>query len=57
LDTDILAGKRAGIKTACVLTGVTSREVIKNIEKQDELEKEDLIPDIVINSLDDIFKT
>ena len=57
LDTDILAGKRAGIMTACVLTGVTSREMIKSIEKGDGLEKEDLRPDLVINSLDDIFKT
>lgn len=57
LDTDILAGKRAGIMTACVLTGVTSREMINSIEKGDGLEKEDLRPDLVINSLDDIFKT
>ena len=57
LDTDILAGKRAGIMTACVLTGVTSREMINSIEKGDGLEKEDLRPDIVINPLDAIFKT
>lgn len=55
LDTDILAGKRAGIMTACVLTGVTSREMINNIEIGNGLE--DLRPDIVINSLDAIFKT
>ena len=57
LDTDILAGKRAGIMTACVLTGVTSREMINSIEKGDGLENEDLRPDLVINSLDNIFKT
>ena len=56
LDTDILAGKRAGIMTACVLTGVTSRGMIESIEKGDRLEKEDLRPNIVINSLDEIFK-
>jgi 4-nitrophenyl phosphatase len=57
LDTDILAGKRAGIMTACVLTGVTSREMIESIEKGDGSNKEDLKPDIVINSLEEIFKT
>ncbi len=50
LDTDILAGKRAGIKTICVLTGVTTREMIK------ENKIEDLQPDLVFDSLDDIFK-
>ncbi|MHA1526125.1 MAG: HAD-IIA family hydrolase [Promethearchaeota archaeon] len=59
LNTDILAGNRAGIKTVAVLTGVTSKEEIDNllidINKSNRIDK-NLIPDIVINSLDEIFK-
>ncbi|MFX1417503.1 MAG: HAD-IIA family hydrolase [Promethearchaeota archaeon] len=59
LNTDILAGNRAGIKTVAVLTGVTTLEMIKDLkikaEKSNEIDR-NLIPDIVINSLDDIFK-
>ncbi|MHA1255495.1 MAG: HAD-IIA family hydrolase [Promethearchaeota archaeon] len=59
LNTDILAGNRAGIKTVAVLTGITSKEEIDNLlidtNKSNRIDK-NLIPDIVINSLDEIFK-
>lgn len=59
LNTDILAGNRTGIKTVAVLTGVTSKEEIDNLlidtNKSNKIDK-NLIPDIVINSLEDIFK-
>jgi len=59
LNTDILAGNCAGIKTVAVLTGVTSKEEIDNLlidtNKSNKIDK-NLIPDIVINSLDEIFK-
>ena len=59
LNTDILAGNRAGIMTVAVLTGVTSKEEIDNLiidtKKSDKLDK-NLIPNIVINSLDEILK-
>jgi len=59
LNTDILAGNRTGIKTIAVLTGVTSKEEIDTLlidtKKSNRIDK-NLIPDIVINSLDEIFK-
>lgn len=59
LSTDILAGNCVGIMTVAVLTGVTSREEIENLIKESKesinIDK-NLIPDIVINSLDEIFK-
>jgi 4-nitrophenyl phosphatase len=59
LNTDILAGNRAGIKTIAVLTGVTTLEMVEelkqNVKKSVELDM-NLIPDIVINKLDEIFK-
>ncbi|MGC9003568.1 MAG: HAD-IIA family hydrolase [bacterium] len=45
LDTDIEMGKRAGIKTILVLTGVTSQE---------ELEDSPIKPDEVVHSLDEL---
>ncbi len=59
LNTDILAGNRANIITVAVLTGVTSKKDIENlINKSKELNLKDdkLIPDLVLNSLDEIFK-
>ncbi len=44
LDSDILMGKRAGVKTALVLTGVTSQEDINKIS-------EELKPDIIAKDL------
>ncbi len=58
LNTDILAGNRAGINTALVLTGVTKASDIEKLEgeKDRSLEVEvGMIPNIVINSLKDIF--
>ncbi|MFX0072209.1 MAG: HAD hydrolase-like protein, partial [Candidatus Hermodarchaeota archaeon] len=59
LETDILAGNRAGILSIAVLTGVVSREYIKNLRIKSK-EREDfdknLLPDVTINKLDDIFK-
>ena len=59
LNTDILAGNRAGIKTVAVLTGITSKEEIDNLlidtNKSNRIDK-NLIPDLVINSLDEIFQ-
>ena len=58
LNTDILAGNNAGIITVAVLTGVTSKEeiesLIKDSEKGDNIDK-NLIPDVVIKSLDEMF--
>jgi 4-nitrophenyl phosphatase len=59
LNTDILAGNRAGIITIVVLTGVTSMEMVENLKaksnKSQFLDK-NLIPDILIKSLGEIFK-
>lgn len=59
LNTDILAGNRAGIITAVILTGVTTKKEIEELLTQSkELNSfdKDLVPDLVLNSLDDIFK-
>lgn len=59
LNTDILAGNRAGIKTIAILTGVTSMEMIEelnNNSKNSNLSDRNLLPDIVLNKLDDVFK-
>jgi phosphoglycolate/pyridoxal phosphate phosphatase family enzyme len=58
-ETDILAGNRAGIMTAMVLTGVYSKEMVaelvENSKKSTSFEK-DLIPNFTFNTLNDIFK-
>lgn len=59
LNTDILAGNRAGITTIAVLTGVTTMEMINDLKSKAEKSREidiNLIPDIIINNLDDIFR-
>ena len=59
LNTDILAGNRAGIKTIAVLTGVTSMEMINELKMKAEnlsLSERNLLPDLVIEKLDDVFK-
>ncbi len=53
LETDILAGNRAGIITIAVLTGVLSKSMA---EKVKDLEDKQCIPDLIVNSLDEIFK-
>ena len=58
LDTDILAGNRANIRTVLVLTGVTNRKKVEELKirasKSNEVEK-DLLPDIIIENLSKIF--
>jgi len=59
LNTDILAGNRAGITSIAVLTGVTTKDMIENLkiesQNSDQFDK-NLIPDITINALNEIFK-
>ena len=58
LNTDILAGNRAGIKTALVLTGVTKTSDVEKLRGDTDRSPEaeiGMIPNIVINSLKDIF--
>jgi 4-nitrophenyl phosphatase len=58
LNTDILAGNRAGIKTALVLTGVTKISDVEKLRGNNDRSPEaeiGMIPNIVINSLKDIF--
>ncbi|MFX1276404.1 MAG: HAD-IIA family hydrolase [Promethearchaeota archaeon] len=55
VETDILAGNRAGINTAIVLTGVTTKTMMDDLNLNfDSLDK-DLIPDFIYNNLDEIF--
>lgn len=59
LNTDILAGNRAKINTVLVLTGVTKEAEVRELrEKLIHLPKieEDLNPDLMIESLGDIFE-
>ena len=59
LNTDILAGNRAGTKTVAVLTGVTTRNMIEDLKiKARDLRDFDkgLMPDLVINNLNEIFR-
>ncbi|MFX1501423.1 MAG: HAD-IIA family hydrolase [Promethearchaeota archaeon] len=59
LNTDILAGNRAGIITVAVLTGVTSQKMIEDLKiksSNSENFEKNLIPDLVINDLSEIFK-
>ena len=58
LNTDILAGNRAGINTALVLTGVTKASDIEKLQRDKDRSPEvevGMIPNIVIKSLKDIF--
>lgn len=58
LETDIVAAKLACIKSIIVLTGVTSREIIEDLinrPKGSVKVDKNLIPDIVINTLNEIF--
>ena len=60
LNTDILAGNRAGIKTVLVLTGVTKISEVDKLRgaKTNSPDVEiGLIPNIVISSLKEIFLT
>ncbi len=55
LSTDIVAGNRVGIITVAVLTGVTTREMIDDLRWKGNKEDKILLPEIVINTLDEIF--
>ena len=55
-ETDILAGNRAGIITALVLTGVYSKEMVDELEKKSDTIERSLLPDLTFNTLDDIFR-
>ncbi|MHA2392806.1 MAG: HAD-IIA family hydrolase [Promethearchaeota archaeon] len=59
LNTDILAGNRANITSVVVLTGVTTKDMIQDLRRKD-LEKNNfdrnLIPDLIIDNLSEIFK-
>jgi 4-nitrophenyl phosphatase len=58
LDTDILAGNRANIRTVLVLTGVTNRKMVEELRfqasKSNKVDK-DLLPDLIIEDLSKIF--
>ncbi|MGV9171517.1 MAG: HAD-IIA family hydrolase [Promethearchaeia archaeon] len=54
LDTDILAGNRAGVTTIAVLTGVANSQKIDTLRNDPEVDQ-DLIPDLVIQEMGDIF--
>jgi HAD superfamily hydrolase (TIGR01450 family) len=56
LNTDILAGNRAGITSIAVLTGVTTREMLEKLKVKEESFDKNLIPDLVINNLSEIIK-
>ncbi|UCC19638.1 MAG: HAD-IIA family hydrolase [Promethearchaeota archaeon] len=59
LNTDILAGNRAGITTIAVLTGVTTMEMIENLKFRAKKSKKvdtNLIPNLTITNLNEIFK-
>ncbi|MBY9020731.1 MAG: HAD-IIA family hydrolase [Candidatus Lokiarchaeota archaeon] len=58
LNTDILAGNRAGIRTILVLTGVTKPSDIEKLRRDEKSSPEtkiEMLPNIVISSLKDIF--
>src|SRR5699024_11087796 len=48
LDTDVLGGNRAGFTTALVLTGATAESEVRTAA-------EDLRPDVVLETLEDLF--
>ena len=60
LDTDILAGNRASLKTVLVLTGVTTKKMVdemrNELSQSKILEKTNLLPDIIIENLNEIFQ-
>ena len=55
LNTDIIAGNRAGVTTVLVLTGVTSSKMMEEIKKDPEIDR-DLLPNMIIENLDAIFE-
>ncbi len=55
LNTDIIAGNRAGVKTILILTGVTSTKMMEEVKKDPDIDR-DLLPNMVIENLDAIFE-
>ena len=55
-ETDILAGNRAGIITAMVLTGVYSKEMVDDLKAKCNSIDINLLPDLTFNTLGDIFR-
>lgn len=55
LNTDIIAGNRAGVTTVLVLTGVTSSKMMEEIKKDPDIDR-DLLPNMIIENLDAIFE-
>ena len=55
LNTDIIAGNRAGVTTVLVLTGVTSYKMMEEIKKNPDIDR-DLLPNMIIENLDAIFE-
>jgi 4-nitrophenyl phosphatase len=59
LNTDILAGNRAGIKTVLVQTGVSNVDDVKRLEKKvknGEIIDTNLFPNLIIDSLAEILE-
>jgi HAD superfamily hydrolase (TIGR01457 family) len=59
LNTDILAGNRAGIITIMVLTGVTTEKMIMDLKEDSRINTNfdmNLLPNIVLDNLEGIFK-
>jgi 4-nitrophenyl phosphatase len=58
LNTDIVAGNKAGIITVAVLTGVATLEDIEIIKETSSISEEtdkNLIPNVILKSLNEIF--
>ena len=58
METDILAGNRAGITTIAVLTGVTSGAMLEELRARSSEDgfETGLLPDLTLKSLEDVFK-
>ena len=56
MNTDIIAGNLAGIKTVLVLTGVTSRKDLEKLQETSGHENSNLFPDLILEDLSGIFK-
>ncbi len=57
LNTDILAGNRVGIMSIAVLTGVVTREMIEEVKNKESKFDNNLIPDLVLENLGEIYKS
>jgi 4-nitrophenyl phosphatase len=55
LNTDILAGNRAGVKTVAVLTGVATQKQINLLESNQKDDDPNMLPDLVLQNLNKVF--